>query len=63
MRARTSLCALCVESPQAKASEQVRFIPPDRLPAGLFASGNVFHLGVFRVNDSRMIRSIGAILW
>lgn len=36
------VCPLC-KGPQAKASEQVQFIPPDRLPAGLLRSGNVFH--------------------
>lgn len=36
------VCPLC-KSPQAKASEQVQFITPDRLPTGLLRSGNVFH--------------------
>lgn len=36
------VCPLC-KRPQAKASEQVQFIPLDRLPAGLLRSGNVFH--------------------
>lgn len=36
------VCPLC-KGPQAKASEQVQFIPADRLPAGLLRSGNVFH--------------------
>lgn len=40
------VCPLC-RSAQAKASEQVQFIPPDRLPAGLLTSGNVFHPAFF----------------
>lgn len=36
------VCPLC-RSPQAKASEQVQFIPADRLSVGLLRSGNVFH--------------------
>lgn len=35
------VCPLC--SPLARASEQVQFIPEDRLPAGLLRPGNVFH--------------------
>lgn len=40
------VCPLCTSS-QSKASEQVQFIPPDRLPAGLLASGNVFYPAFF----------------
>lgn len=40
------VCPLC-QSPQAKACEQVQFIPLDRLSVGLLRSGNVFHPIVF----------------
>lgn len=36
------VCPLC-KGPRAKASEQVQFILPYRLPAGLLRSGNAFH--------------------
>lgn len=35
------------QSPQAKACEQVQFIPLDRFSVGLLRSGNVFHPTVF----------------